>query len=161
MICSGYANFDQIVIKQRRGRVRIMGLGFTNEVVRPIAGMGQVHSDNVVGDPASLSDCRLKLNQVIVPITRLTNIFNAIETKEYDLIQPGTDIDGNALPTTKRVGFIADEVKAALASEDWSNIVGDRPVGEDAMLTLDYSRLVVVLWGAVKGLSARLTALEG
>ena len=65
------------------------------------------------------------------------------------------------MPTTKRVGFIADDVKAALASEDWSNIVGDRPVGDESMLTLDYSRLVVILWGVVKGLSARLTALEG
>ena len=93
-------------------------------------------------------------------MTDLASIFNAIETKEYDLIQPGTDINGDALPTTKRVGFIADDVKSALASEEWINIMGEKPVGDETMLTLDYSRMVTILWGVVKGLDARLTALE-
>ena len=118
-----------------------------------------VHGDNVLWDPSSLSDTRLKLNQVVVPGDQLTQIFNEIETKEYDLIV-GNDIDGNELPTERRVGLIADEVQAALANSGWSNIVGAKPMNNEIYKTLDYSRLVVILWGTVKGLTARVAALE-
>ena len=74
-----------------------------------------LHSDNIVGDPASLSDTRLKHNQAIAPVTTLTSVFGCIETKEYDLVKTGTDVDGTELPNERRVGFIADEVKAAIA----------------------------------------------
>ena len=62
------------MIKCRKGKAHLMGLGFTLEVDRPVAGMAVVHSDNVIGDPASLSDTRLKQNQSIVPIETLTNV---------------------------------------------------------------------------------------
>jgi hypothetical protein len=58
------------------------------------------------------------------------------------------------------VGFIADDVQAAIAGSDWSNIVGAKTVNDTEYLTLDYSRLVCVLWGAVKGLCARVSILE-
>jgi hypothetical protein len=92
-------------------------------------------------------------------VTDLTSIFNAIETKEYDLVK-GTDVDGAQLPSERRVGFIADDVQTAIAGSDWSNIVGAKTVNDTEYLTLDYSRLVCVLWGAVKGLSARVSILE-
>jgi len=41
-----------------------------------------------------------------------------------------------------------------------TNIVGSKPVNGEDYLTLDYSRLVAVLWGAVKELRARVAALE-
>ena len=136
-----------------------MGLGFSLEESRPVAPLALVHSDNVIGDPASLSDTRLKENQAIVPLTDLTSIFNAIETKEYDL-KTSADVDGTELPSERRVGFIADDVQAAIAGSDWSNIVGAKSVNNTEYLTLDYSRLVCVLWGVVKGLSARVSTLE-
>ena len=58
------------------------------------------------------------------------------------------------------MGFIADEVKEAISGEAWTNIVGSKSVNGDEYLTLDYSRLVCVLWGTVKELSARVAALE-
>ena len=136
-----------------------MGLGFTKEEVRPIAGMSQVHSDNVIGDPASLSDTRLKDNQEPVSLSTLVDIFDAVETKQYDL-RGGIDMDGQQLPSERRVGFIADEVKAAIPTE-WTNVVGSKHSGDQEYLTLDYSRLVTVLWGVVKQLSARVAVLEG
>ena len=136
-----------------------MGIGFTKEEVRPIAGMSQVHSDNVTGNPGSLSDTRLKDNQEPVSLSTLVDIFDAVETKQYDL-RGGIDMDGQQLPSERRVGFIADEVKAALPTE-WTNVVGSKPSGDEEYLTLDYSRLVTVLWGVVKQLSARVAVLEG
>jgi len=137
-----------------------MGLGFTKEVDRPVTANSLLHSDNIVGDPASLSDTRLKHNQAIAPLTDLTSIFNAIETKEYDLVKTSADVDGTELPSERRVGFIADEVQAALKNSGWSNIVGAKPVNNEIYKTLDYSRLVAVLWGHVKALTARVAALE-
>ena len=118
------------------------------------------HSDNIIGNPASLSDARLKENQQNVPLDTLTGIFDAIETKEYDFRPPGKDIEGQSLPAERRVGFIANQVKAAILDEAWTNIVGSKPVCDEEYLTLDYSRLVCVLWGTVKELSARVAALE-
>ena len=136
-----------------------MGLGFTKEVDKPVIASSLLHSDNIVGDPQSLSDTRLKRNQAIVPVTDLTSIFNAIETKEYDLVK-GNDIDGTELPTERRVGFVADDVQAAIDGTGWSNIVSSKIKNDVEYLTLDYSRLVCILWGHVKSLTARVAALE-
>ena len=113
-VASGYNQYDQLKIKVRKGKLHLMGLGFTTEIDRPVASIACVHSDNVIGDPSSLSDTRLKQNQAIVPPATLVSIFDAIETKEYDLISTGVDTEGNALPAERRVGFIADEVKAVI-----------------------------------------------
>ena len=51
-------------------------------------------------------------------------------------------------------------MQAALANSGWSNIVGAKPVNNEIYKTLDYSRLVCVLWGHVKALTARVAALE-
>jgi hypothetical protein len=158
-VASGYHSYNQVKIVCQKGRVRLMGLGFTKEVDKPVIASSLLHSDNIVGDPQSLSDTRLKRNQAIVPVTDLTSIFNAIETKEYELVK-GDDVDGTELPSERRVGFIADDVQVAIAGSDWSNIVGAKMKNGEDYLTLDYSRLVCVLWGVVKGLYARVSTLE-
>ena len=137
-----------------------MGLGFSREQDRPVTPMSVVHSDNVIGDPASLSDTRLKENQQNVPLETLTGIFDSIDTKTYDFQPPGANLDGTPLPAERRVGFIADEVKAAISGEEWTNVVGSKPVNDTQFLTLDYSRLVCILWGVVKDLRARVEELE-
>ena len=139
----------------------IMGLGFSKQVDGPVASNSLLHSDNIVGDPSSLSDTRLKHNQGVVPVIDLTSIFNAIEAKEYDLVKPGTDVDGTALlPSEIRVGFIADDVQAAIAGSGWSNVVGAKSVNNEIYKTLDYSRLVCILWGATKDMAGRISNLE-
>ena len=72
----------------------------------------------------------------------------------------GNDIDGEELPTERRVGFVADDVRAAIDGTGWSNIVSSKNKNDEEYLTLDYSRLVTVLWGHVKALTARVTAFE-
>ena len=44
---------------------------------------------------------------------------------------------------------------------DIDNIVGSKFVDEEEYLTLDYSRMVAILWGQVKELKARLVAIGG
>ena len=136
-----------------------MGLGFSKQRDRPVAGMSCVHSDNVIGDPSSLSDTRLKQNQQAVPLQTLASIFAGIETKQYDFHPPGANLDGTKLPSEHRIGFVADGVKAAIG-EEWRNILGTKPVNGTDYLTLDYSRLVCVLWGVCKGQKQRLEELE-
>ena len=46
-----------------------MGVGFAKETDRPVTPMPIAHPDNVVGDPSSLSDTRLKNKQPLVLIT--------------------------------------------------------------------------------------------
>ena len=158
-VATGYPSYSQIHIKVRKGVFRIMGVGFTKEIDRPVAPLAFVHSDNVFGDAASLSDTRLKANQQTVSADTLISIFDTAEVKEYDFRPPGADVDGQPLPSERRVGFIADDVKAALPVE-WSNLVGSKLVAGDEFLTLDYSRLIVAMWGTMKELRARVAALE-
>ena len=47
-----------------------------------------------------------------------------------------------------------------MAGLPWTNIVGTRPMVDSDYLTLDYSRLVCVLWGVVKDLQSRVASLE-
>ena len=70
-----------------------------------------------------------------------------------------------------RIGFISQEIEYALPTE-FQNIVGEYTKEEEgkdpiALKTLDYSRLVCILWGVCKNqehqiaaLTARVTTLE-
>jgi hypothetical protein len=68
-----------------------------------------------------------------------------------------TDLGELASNDARRIGFIAQEVQAALPA-DWSNIVGQS--GFDGALSLDYAKLTPVLCGAIQALAARVAALE-
>ena len=62
-----------------------------------------------------------------------------------------------------RIGFISQEVGAALPTE-FRNILGEYTKEEEgkdliALKTLDYSRLVCILWGVCKNQQAELAAL--
>jgi len=82
-------------------------------------------------------------------------VFDALEAKTYER----TDLPG------PRIGFVAQDVQGA-APPEFANLWGTRPGGDaeetaDApYLTIDYSRLVCVLWGVVKTLTSRIEALE-
>ena len=68
-----------------------------------------------------------------------------------------TDLGELATNEPRRVGFIAQDVQAALP-DTWSNIVGQS--GFDGALSLDYAKLTPVLCGAIQALAARVAALE-
>ena len=65
-----------------------------------------------------------------------------------------TDLGELATNETRRVGFIAQDVLAALPSS-WGNIVG-----QGAALTIDYGKLTPILCGAIQALAVRVAALE-
>ena len=71
----------------------------------------------------------------------------------------------NDLNGQKRIGFISQDFEKALP-EDFKHIVGDGTLKrtedseEEAILTLDYPRVVCLLWGVCKNLQSRLDALE-
>jgi hypothetical protein len=102
----------------------------------------------------SSSDRALKTDIQDASLEACQEVFDAVEVKTYER----TD-----LAPGKRIGFIAQDIEQSLPAE-FANLVGTRPSGETAdageLLTLDYSRLICVLWGVVKNLSSRLEALE-
>jgi hypothetical protein len=98
----------------------------------------------------SSSDRALKTDIQDASLQSCQEVFDAVEVKTYER----TD-----LAPGKRIGFIAQDIQQSLPAE-FANLVGTRPSGDGELLTLDYSRLVCVLWGVVKNLSSRLEALE-
>ena len=108
----------------------------------------------------SASDSRLKDNQTFADPIVLQSIFDAVEVKTYER----NDLNGQ-----KRVGFIAQDIEAVLP-EYFQHIVGEGTLtkGEDAegepleetIKTVDYSRLVCILWGVCKTMQQRIDALE-
>ena len=126
------------------------------------------------------SDSRLKDNQATASLSEMLAIFDAVEVKTYER---------NDLSGQKRVGFIAQELEAALTgsfahivgqgtkqppsasavqAEPVEPIEGEVPVEaepepeqpQESFKTLDYARLTTILWGVCKGLKARIEALE-
>ncbi len=113
------------------------------------------------GNNLITSDARLKSNQRIVETATCQDIFDKIEVKQYERYETlATRLNGGDSVT--RVGFIAQEVESALP-DGWHGIVSsatpsfhdysdDDPLKdlEGGIMHLDYSRLIVVLWGVVK-----------
>ena len=155
-IMSGLDSFDQVEIRCKKGILYLMSVCFTKEVDRPTTPIAVVHSDNVVGDPASLSDTRIKFNQQDANQTALCNVFDALRPKVYDRQ------DSEEMLPEHRLGLIADEVKAAFEQElpQVTNVVGSKPVGDKELLTLDYARLCCPLIAKIKSLEARIAILE-
>ena len=88
-------------------------------------------------------------------------MFDSVDVKTYER---------NDLQHEKRIGFIADNFFDALP-EEFLSIVSEhtyqKPVedGEpipppQAIKQLDYSRLVCILWGALKNTNKRVSELE-
>ena len=104
------------------------------------------------------SDSKLKDNQALASLSELQGIFDAVDVKTYER----NDLNGQ-----KRVGFIAQDFEAAVSGhEHFKHIVGEGTLQRTAdseveeIKSLDYSRLVTVLWGVCKNLEKRVQALE-
>ena len=114
-------------------------------------------SQNIIGDPSSLSDARLKTNLTEVTSEQCLNTLRHIKPQTYDR---------NDLGNERRLGLIADEIQEAFetAGIEVNNVIGQRHWqvdGEsDVYKTLQYERLVPLLIGAVNSLSARVQDLE-
>jgi len=111
---------------------------------------------NVVGSITaaqyySSSDRALKTDIQDASLQSCQHVFDAVSVKTYER----TD-----LAPGKRIGFIAQDVQSS-APPEFANLWGTRPGADgEELLTIDYSRLVTVLWGVVKNLQARIEELE-
>jgi len=86
-------------------------------------------------------------------------ILDAVEGKKYTRNDTGED----------RHGFIAQDLEAACSDPFFAHIVGSTPAtddegdeiaGAEAIKTVDYSRLVAILWTTVRDLRQRVATLE-
>jgi hypothetical protein len=103
------------------------------------------------GNVTAYSDASLKEN--VSPIGNSMEMFNQIEAKRFDWI-----VDGK-----HDIGFIAQDVQAAgLTEVVIQKDERDPDTGEllDTKLTLDYSRMVSVLWDVVKDLKEEVDDLK-
>ena len=92
----------------------------------------------------ALSDARLKENIREADLEELQAIFDKAVPKCYDR----TDV-----PHKSRLGFVAQDFEGA-------GVTGSAHREDQELMTLDYSRLLAVLWGVCKKLQARVDALE-
>jgi len=101
------------------------------------------------------SDRQLKEDIRDADIQSITSVFDSVNVRTYKR---------NDYETTRtRIGFVSQEVEAALPTE-FQNMVGEytkEQEGKDpiALKTLDYSRLVCILWGVCKNQQEELAAL--
>ena len=100
----------------------------------------------------STSDASIKAGATIAPQDACRQIFDAVQAQTY------TRTDG---PEGKRIGFLAQDVEAALGASSMgiTNIV-TRDVSDPSLLALDYIRLLPILWQTTKALQERIAALE-
>ena len=155
-VCTGYTTATKIIFKPMRGTCMLMGLGFKTEE-RDIA-HAFVHSDNITGDPSSLSDERIKDNVSSLDPSNCLSFCNAPKPSAY--LQ--------TLANEVRTGLAAQEVQSALTAHN----LPDTPVldtnrarvDEDSpleqIMAMPYERLVPMLLGAVKELTNRVAQLE-
>ena len=95
----------------------------------------------------NLSDKALKTNVRELSEKELQETFDAVEPRMYDRIEGGKD----------QIGFIAQEVQATPLGE---KVRKTKNLDGRELMTLDYQKLNVVLWGVVKSLQKRVEKLE-
>ena len=102
----------------------------------------------------SSSDARLKDAVEDLSEVACTAVLMAVKPKKY----VRSDLGETTFSSARRVGFLSQDVQAAIEGRNWSNLLAtDASTGA---LQLDYSKLVTVLWGAVRSLEARVAKLE-
>uniref|UniRef100_UPI004049C80D tail fiber domain-containing protein n=1 Tax=Flavobacterium sp. TaxID=239 RepID=UPI004049C80D len=111
----------------------------------------------LTGSLTQNSDASLKDNVEDVDLTDCMNMLENINVKTYTR----NDMEeGN-----QRLGFIAQDVKAYLPDK-FDNIIGSNNItdehGENSkeIMTMDYTRMVCVLWKIVQNQNERIKALE-
>jgi len=97
----------------------------------------------------STSDRRIKQDIQDASLDECATILASVDVKTYTR----TDAPG------QRIGFIAQDIQEHLPPE-FANIIGMQYGEDEPLLALSYDRLVCVLWGACKALTARVEALE-
>ncbi len=114
-----------------------------------VVGIGRFSGGVQALSYTSTSDARIKAEVLPASLEECTRLVQTVRPQCYRR----TDLD-----SSRRLGYIANHWDAELSSEH-RNIMG--PVtGEESLLSLDYSRIVPVLHGALLSALARIDALE-
>ena len=153
-VCSGFDTAVKIWFKPQKGLISLNGIGWKTED-RDTYDASWVHSDNIVGDPSSLSDERIKGNVSILDPSNCLSFCNALQPSLY--LQ--------TLANETRTGLIAQEVHSSLQAHNFpeapvldskmANVDGDN----QELMSMRYERLVPMLLGAVKELTNRISQL--
>ena len=109
-----------------------------------------MHSENIIGDPASLSDARLKTEVTPVSGDQALSVLGQIQGCTYEREDLGQ----------RRLGLIADEVEEAIDQLAIDNVLGSRWHEGEEYKALDYSRLTALLIPAVNKLSQQVRELQ-
>ena len=121
--------------------------GIANLAIEPNIG-GSNNGELIFGYGfVNLSDKALKTNVRDLLEKELQETFDAVEPRIYDRIEGGKD----------QIGFIAQEVQATPLGE---RVCKTKTLDGRDLMTLDYQKLNVVLWGVVKSLQKRIEKLE-
>ena len=131
-----------------RGSFNIISVAFQDHVL-PQSNVF-THSENIIGDPASLSDGRLKTERTELSSQQAQSVLNQIKSYTYERGDIGE----------RRFGLIADEVKSTVDQLAIDNVVPSKWHNDDHYKTLDYSRPVSLLTPAVNALAKRVEDLE-
>ena len=118
-------------------------------------------NQNVVcaGSFSSNSDRSLKDNETPITVGEAGAIVDAVLAKKYTRNDTGED----------RHGFVAQDLESVCIDPFFAHIVGSTPATDDegeeiegaaAIKTVDYSRLVALLWTTVRDLRQRVASLE-
>ena len=141
--------YSRIRLTLRKGLVFVNFMAWLdNRVMQPPA--GYVHSDNIHGDPSSLSDRRLKEELDFVSGTQSLDVLSQIQGCTYE--RPDLQ--------QRRLGLIADEVEEAIDQLAIDNVLGSKWHNGEEYKSLDYSRLVALLIPAVNHLSQQVKDLQ-
>ena len=114
-----------------------------------VEGSGQFSGDvHALSFPTS-SDARLKAEVLPASLEECARLVQAVRPQIYRRI----DLDSG-----RRLGYIANSWDAELP-DGMRNVMGT-VTGEEALLSLDYSKVVAILHGALLSAIARIDALE-
>ena len=97
-------SWSRIRFQGRKGAFNIIAVGFQDHILAQNPNF--VHSDNVIGDAASLSDARLKNEVTSVSGTQALSVLSQIQGCTYEREDLGQ----------RRLGLFADEWKKPLIS---------------------------------------------
>ena len=105
-VCTGYTTATKAIFRPMRRTCMLMGLGFKTED-RDIA-HAMVHSDNITGNPSSLSDGRVKDNVTSLDPSNCLSFCNTLNPALYLQTQ------ANEI----RTGLIAQDVQSAVQAHN-------------------------------------------
>ena len=141
-------SWSRIRFQGRKGAFNIIAVAFQDHILSQAPSF--THSDNVIGDAASLSDARLKHHLDPVSGAQALSVLSQIKACTYE--RPDLQ--------QRRLGLIANEVEEAIQELAIDNVVSSKwHAGEDYK-TLDDSRLVALLIPAVNKLAQEVKDLR-